>query len=133
MIDKALIEEWYNAARSEFRQILDEYKKSNCKFEAFESGNHYSLISVRIDGECHLSISFRSGYGRGFFDYVGTAEFPSTVFLGIVTMVNGEIEKRWKFLEDYRAEQKKATEEMDSILRKQISSWRLLGKDVKPP
>jgi hypothetical protein len=133
MISPQLIQEWYTAARSEIGTLNAEYSKSKCKVETFESGNHYSMISVKIDEASGLTISFRDQYNGGFWNSVGSANFSAVTFLEIVEKINGEIEKRWKFLEDYNAQQQKAALEMDTILRKQISSWRLLGKDVKPP
>jgi hypothetical protein len=133
MIDPELIKEWYYAAHEEIKAITSAYAKNRCKFEMFESGNHYSTISVTITEPNGLNIVYRESGGSGFWNSVGSANFPATTFLEIMNTINKQIEDRWKSLEEHLERQKKATEDMDTILRKQISSWRLLGKDVKPP
>lgn len=130
-VDRYLIKEWYEAANDEVVFLAREFSRSDCKFELFEQGNHYANVALKIEAN-GLSITCRTAQG-GFWVAVGTSSFPATTFLEIVNVVNAQIQERWKFLEDYREKQRKAIEEMDSILRKQVSSWKLLGKDVKPP
>lgn len=131
MIDRILVKEWWVALHREWKLLGKLHQESNLPIEDFgwSNANHSLLLRRKLHyGNMESTLEWTRGTLE---DVVDTPEFTAVEFLDLANQVHAFIARTWESYEKRVGERGQAIASINTVLRGQLSSWNLLGQNVK--